>query len=231
VDTAHLIDLLAQDAPVNWRLSSRLAVAFAVGAAIAAIIFVFGIGVRPDIAAAGHTMRVQFKFVFTLTLLSGAAGAVAQAGRPDSTLGPWALRPWILRPWILESWFRGRWAFVLAIAPVLLGLAVVAELVATPAQSWMSRLTGQNAMYCLTLIPALALAPLACLLIALRESAPERPEQAGAVAGLAAGGIAAVLYASHCPDDSPLFVAVWYSLAIAVVAAAGYCAGARLLKW
>ena len=58
--TAHLINVLAQDAPVRWQLSSRLAMAFAVGAVIAAVIFVFGVGLRPDISVAGHTVRVQF---------------------------------------------------------------------------------------------------------------------------------------------------------------------------
>jgi hypothetical protein len=211
VKTAHLIDVLAQDAPVKWGLSSRLAMAFAAGAAIAAALFMSGVGMRPDMSVAGHTMRVQFKFLFALTVLSGAAGAVAQAGRPDGARGPWAA--------------------ILAAAPVLLGLAAVAELLATPAQSWMPNLIGHNAGFCLILIPALALAPLACLLFVLTESAPPQPGWAGAAAGLAAGGIAAVLYASHCPDDSPLFVAVWYSSAIAIVVAAGYVAGTRLLKW
>jgi hypothetical protein len=209
--TAHLIDLLAQDAPVRWGLSRRLVMAFSAGAAIAAAVLVFGIGMRPDLSAAGYTMRVQFKFLFALTLLSGAAGAVPQTGRPDGRAGPWPA--------------------ILAVAPVLLGLAVVAELLATPEQSWMPRLIGKNSMYCLVLIPVLAAAPLACLLAALKESAPARPGVAGAAAGLAASGIAAFLYASHCPDDSPLFVAVWYSSAIAIVVAAGWLAGARLLKW
>jgi hypothetical protein len=209
--TAHLIDVLAQDAPVSWRLSSRLAMAFAIGAAIAAVVFVLGVGMRPDMSVAGHTMRVQFKFVFALTLASGAAGAVARVGRPDAT--------------------PGSWVFVLVAVPVLLALAVLAELWATPAQSWIPRLIGENSVYCLTILPVLALAPLACLLFVLRESAPAHPGLAGAAAGLAAGGIAAVLYASHCPDDSPLFVAAWYSSAIAIVVAAGYVAGARLLKW
>jgi hypothetical protein len=211
VKTAHLIDVLAQDAPVKWGLSSRLAMAFAAGAAIAIALFMAGVGMRPDLSVAGHTMRVQFKFLFALTVLSGAAGAVVQAGRPDAARGPWA--------------------FILAAAPVLLGLAVLAELLATPAQSWMPRLIGHNAVFCLVLIPALALAPLACLLFVLTDSAPARPGWAGAAAGLAAGGIAAFLYASHCPDDSPLFVAVWYSCAVAIVAAAGAVAGVRLLKW
>jgi hypothetical protein len=54
---------------------------------------------------------------------------------------------------------------------------------------------------------------------------------AGAVAGLAASGIAATFYASNCTDDSPLFVLLWYPLAIAIVTAVGYVAGGRLLRW
>jgi hypothetical protein len=211
VKTAHLIDVLAQDAPVKWGLSSRLTLAFAVGAALAAALFMCGIGMRPDLSVAGHTMRVQFKFLFALTVLSGAAGAVTQAGRPDAARGPWAA--------------------ILAAAPVLLTVAVAAELVMTPPSSWMPNLVGRNAAFCLVIIPALALAPLACLLLALTDSAPSRPGWAGAAAGLAAGGIATFLYASHCPDDSPLFVAVWYSSAIAIVVVAGSLAGSRLLKW
>jgi hypothetical protein len=35
----------------------------------------------------------------------------------------------------------------------------------------------------------------------------------------------------HCPDDSPLFVAVWYPIAIAFMTAVGAALGARLLRW
>ncbi|HUI21148.1 MAG TPA: NrsF family protein, partial [Methylocella sp.] len=58
-----------------------------------------------------------------------------------------------------------------------------------------------------------------------------RPALAGAAAGLLAGAIGAAFYATHCPDDSPLFVATWYTLAIAFVTAIGAIAGARLLRW
>jgi hypothetical protein len=54
---------------------------------------------------------------------------------------------------------------------------------------------------------------------------------AGAVAGLAASGIAATFYASNCTDDSPLFVLLWYPIAIAIVTAVGYILGKRLLRW
>ena len=75
------------------------------------------------------------------------------------------------------------------------------------------------------------LAILAAMLFILRDGAPLRPALAGAAAGLAAGGLGAALYAAHCTDDSPLFVAAWYGVAIAAVAAAGALAGARWLRW
>jgi hypothetical protein len=77
----------------------------------------------------------------------------------------------------------------------------------------------------------MAAAPAAGLFAALRRAAPARPGLAGAVVGLAAGGIGAILYALTCPDDSPLFVAAWYSFAIVIVTGACSMAGRRWLRW
>jgi hypothetical protein len=77
----------------------------------------------------------------------------------------------------------------------------------------------------------LSVAPLVALLAAMRAGAPRSPAMAGAVAGLLAGGLGAVLYAIHCPDDSPLFVGLWYVPAIALVVLAGAAAGSRALRW
>ena len=95
----------------------------------------------------------------------------------------------------------------------------------------MGQLVGHNARFCLTLIPLLAIGPFVCLFIALRRGAPTKPRLTGALAGLAASGIAATFYASYCTDDSPLFLATWYPLATLIVAAVGYLAGDRLLRW
>ena len=77
----------------------------------------------------------------------------------------------------------------------------------------------------------MGIAPLALFIAALRYGAPARPTLAGAVAGLAAGGISATLYAAHCTDDSPLFVATWYTLAIAILTAAGALGGRAFARW
>lgn len=209
--TDELIEMLSRDTAVRGPLSARLAWAFLLGGVAASLAFAAFVGIRPDILLAGQSGRFLFKLVFACALLSIAAGAVTQVGRPDARLGPW-------------------WIALLCLVGAL-GLAVVAELVVTPSGLWAKQLIGRNAVFCLVVIPSLSLAPLACLLYALREGAPARPGLAGAIAGLAASGIAVTLYATHCPDDSPLFVATWYTIATALVTGAGYVAGRRILRW
>jgi hypothetical protein len=100
-----------------------------------------------------------------------------------------------------------------------------------PENQWLPHLVGHKVRFCLTLIPLLSVGPLACLMVALRQGAPSNPGLAGAVAGLAASGIAATFYAANCTDDSPLFVMTWYPIAILVVTTAGFLIGRKLLKW
>jgi hypothetical protein len=94
-----------------------------------------------------------------------------------------------------------------------------------------TRLVGSNSRLCLTAIPLISLPLLTAALIGLRHGAPSRPAVAGAIAGLLSAGLAATLYASHCTDDSPLFVATWYSIATALVTAIGALAGSKLLRF
>jgi len=95
----------------------------------------------------------------------------------------------------------------------------------------MTRLVGKNWWICLMAIPLMSLPLLAGALIGLRHGAPARPAVAGAIAGMLSAGLAATLYASHCTDDSPLFVATWYTVATALVSAIGALAGAKLLRY
>jgi hypothetical protein len=95
----------------------------------------------------------------------------------------------------------------------------------------MTRLVGSNSKVCLSAIPAMSLPLLIAALIGLRHGAPSRPALAGAIAGMVSAGLAATLYASHCTDDSPLFVATWYTLATALVTAVGALMGARVLRY
>ena len=105
------------------------------------------------------------------------------------------------------------------------------ELMAIPANQIGPRWIGNNSLVCVTSIPLIGIGPLAAFLLALRHGAPTSPSVSGALAGIAAGGLAATFYAAHCADDSPLFVATWYTLAIAFLALAGAFAGRVVARW
>jgi hypothetical protein len=210
--TDDLISALASDAPARGlRPAPAVAIALLVAAVLAAVVMFASIDARPDLAQAITTLRVEFKFIVTVSLLLATTGLALRLVLPGVDPGPW------------------RWAPLAA--PALAAVAVLLELSVTPSESWSRRLVGQNWWFCLLFVPSLALIPLGSIILALRHGAPARPSLTGAVAGLAAGGLAAALYAFHCPDDSPLFVATWYSLAIIVVAGLGALAGKRFLRW
>jgi len=210
--TDELIRALAADgANTPARLGPGILRAFLLGLVPAVIVFASAsfLGPRADIATAIGDPRFLFKFVVTLSLASSALAAVLQLARPERRAPP----------------------LLLLAGPAVLGIGVLTELLLMPAASWPERMLGSNARICLTAIPLLSLPILAAGLYALRRGAPSNPAMAGAVAGLVAGALAATLYASHCTDDSPLFVAAWYTPAVGIVTAAGALAGRRLLRW
>lgn len=212
MDTEDLIKALAADTrrsrlslPATWWAAAGLA------AIVAAGVFMLTLGPRPDFAAAAETPRFLLKFVVAAALAAAAFGTVRSLSRPGADWRPAAA--------------------CLAAVAALLVTAVIAELAAVPRGLWAARLIGTNSLVCLTYIPLIGLGPLAVFLTALRHGAPTRPRLAGTMAGLLAGGLAAIFYAAHCPDDSPLFVATWYTMAIAGLAALGALAARHLARW
>lgn len=207
--TDDLIATLAADTKPGWTSARLFALAIAAGAVMSAILFFIVLGPRPDFLHAISTLRFDFKFVVTLSLAASALVLALRLSRP------------------LSSGNRA----ILLVAPILLALALALELANVPAQDWLARWIGHNSRACMVNIPLLSLVPLAAILMALRQGAVTRPRLAGAVAGLLAAGIGATLYAAHCPDDSPLFVATWYTLATLFVTGLGALLGPRLLRW
>jgi hypothetical protein len=212
VRTSRWIAALAADVAIEpVDLSRRFVAALATGLAGAVALYALFVGPRPDIAEAIGTLRFELKFVDATALALPSLLLLFRLARPDTR--PGALALWLFAPLIL------------------LAAAVAVELAVVPPGEWLTRLVGENWMYCTTMIPMTAAPILAALIIAMLAGAPQRPAWTGALAGAAAAGLAALLYASHCPDDSPLFVATWYPLATLVCAAAGALAGRRFLAW
>jgi hypothetical protein len=210
--TTDLIRALAADNDSRAMTPARaLALATVPAVAIALGLHLAILGLRPHLISLLGDPRILFKLGLTILLIGLSARMVLRLVKPAADVrGP---------------------AVSLAIVPALLAAAIIAELIVLPESLWIRRVIGSNAAFCLMSIPFLAAVPLAGTLLALRQGAPENPRFAGAAAGLFAGAIGAACYATHCPDDSPLFVAAWYSLAIGFVAAAGALTGRRLLRW
>ncbi len=209
--TDDFIRALAADRTLGAEPGRGLVLAVAAGFAATAIMFMLVFGIRGDVAAALQTVWFPFKFVVMIALVAAAVHLAIVLARPGAD--PAAA------------------ARLLAVPAVLIGAAVVIELTSVPASGWRPLLVGNNATVCLIAIPLIAVVPLVAILVALRRAAPTAPVLAGSAAGLLAAALAATLYAAHCVDDSPLFVLTWYSLAIAVVVAAGALLGSRVLRW
>jgi hypothetical protein len=212
MDTDQLIRSLAADnayraRPVGFVLSLALLAA----APVSLLIFFAELGVRPDVMTAMHNPFFDLKFAVTLALASAAITVSLHLSRPEASL-------------------RGfGWLFVIPAG--LLAAGIGGEMMLPQRLPMMTRLVGHKSKICVTAIPLMSLPLLIASLIGLRHGAPARPALAGAIAGLLSAGLAATLYASHCTDDSPLFVMTWYTIAAALVAVVGALLGAKILRF
>lgn len=211
MDTDQFIRSLAADS--GWR--SRpvwivLAGALVVALGCSVSIFMTWLHMRPDVMVAMGNPFFMLKFIVTLALAGASLALAMRLVRPGAPIQHW--------PWLL------------ALPVALLAGGIVADLLVPHTSSWEARLVGSNSQVCLTAIPIMSVPLLIAALAGLRHGASTRPAVTGAVAGLLAGGIAATLYASHCTDDSPLFVATWYTAAWALVTMIGALAGRWVLR-
>lgn len=212
MDTDQLIRTLAADSAYRPRpMWLALTLALVSAAPITIAIFLWRLGVRPDVMTAMHNPFFDLKFAVTLGLAIPAIAISLHLSRPEASLRGWL------------------WLLVIPVGLLVAGIA--GEMMLPQRLPMMARLIGSNSRICLTAIPLMSLPLLAAALIGLRHAAPSRPALTGAIAGLLSSGLAATLYASNCTDDSPLFVITWYSIATAMVASIGALAGNRLLRF
>jgi hypothetical protein len=212
METDQLIRTLAADNAHRERpVGVVLALSLLSAAPLSVAMFFATLGVRPDVMTAMHNPFFDLKFVVTLALAISGIAVSLHLSRPEVSLRGWG------------------WLLLIPVGFLVAGIA--SEMMMPQRLPMMTRLIGRNSQACMMAIPVMALPLLAAALIGLRHGAPARPAVAGAVAGLLSAGLAATLYASHCTDDSPLFVVTWYSIATAFVAAVGALAGSRMLRF
>lgn len=211
--TDDLIARLSADLkPVPRGAMFRLVLgAVMVGAIISSIAMLGSIGVRADIDTASSTMIFWTKFTYTLAFALLGAVAVLILTRPDG---------------------RTRWPWFVALGVlVLLIISAFVQLLRAAPADMMPLVFGASPMRCLTYAVAFSLPILAASLLVMRRLAPANPTLAGFAAGLMSGGTGACIYAFACDEPGMMFLAIWYTLAIALVGLLGAILGRFLLRW
>lgn len=209
--TDDLIKALARGVEPVERLSwkRKLALTVLVGLAVAVLLVVIGLGVRPDIGAA--RMPIMMKAMFAALAAAVILPIAVQLMKPGRPLG----------------WRIGAAVLFVAVCAIATVIALMGEAPEERMDAWM----GGGVPWCVIVIPILAAPTAAGLLWLMRAFAPTRLALTGAAIGGFAGGVGAMAYAMYCPVDSAAFVMTWYVLGIALSAVIGAIVGAKVLRW
>lgn len=211
--TETLIDVLARQAgPARSRGAGRaFALALAVGTPLAFALLLLWLGLNPELAAYTRLPMFWVKLAFGLTMGGAGLWLALRLSRPGVRAGVARFTP--LAP------------------PALLWLLAAFALAAAAPGERVDLVLGSSWRVCPSNIASLSVPFLVGALLALRTMAPTRPAFAGAAAGLFAGGFGAAVYALHCPELAPPFLALWYVLGVAICVGAGALVGSRILRW
>jgi hypothetical protein len=209
--TDRLIRLLATAAGPAPRapLARLLAPVLAAALAASAVASIAALGLIPP--AMWASAAPWIKLGYAAGVGATCAWLLARLARPAAPAGA--------APYALAAVF---------VAMLLAGAGELAAVV--PAERY-ARLAGQSAARCPWAILVLSVPALAGILWALRGLAPTRLRAAGFGAGLLAGAVGAAGYALSCDEQSAAFIALWYSLGIALCGLLGAGLGGRLLRW
>jgi hypothetical protein len=206
-----IADLSGRLEPVApGALTRMLATAVMLGLAGSTIVMLSALGPRHDLARAMTSFGMWTKLVYTFAIAAFGFWLVERAGRPGADMA---------RP-----------ARILVLPVLVIALLAVAQL-AAPGADMRGLVLGHSSRVCAFLVTLTALPTLAATFWALRRLAPTRLALAGAGAGLFAGAAGAFVYSFHCMEGSAPFIAIWYSLGIALTTAIGAVLGPRLLRW
>jgi len=211
VKTDTLIEMLARQAgpAPDFPVGRHLAAAASLGLLASSVLALALIGPLP--AAVFYTAAPWIKLVYAVLLLVGTSALAARLSRPVSST--------VMARAAVTSVF------------LLMLLAGAVTLITTPEGGRWSALLGQTWWICPWMLMMLSLPALTAILWAMRSLAPTRLKQAGFAAGLVAGVLGAMGYSLACPETSVAFVAIWYSMGIALTGWVGQWLGPEVLRW
>lgn len=209
--TVELIELLSNEAGPAPKVSMarRLLPAGLFGGLIAATLVLAVLGLIPQTMFAEPGPWI--KIAYASALAFAAAWLVARLGKPGAS---------------------GRKAFLAVLGVVgVMALAGFISYLGTPEPERVTALMGHSWLVCPWAILSLSLPVMAGAFWAMRGLAPTNLVLAGAACGVFAGAVAALAYALACTEPAAPFIAIWYTLGIALSGALGAFLGPKFLQW
>jgi hypothetical protein len=197
--------------PVKTGTVTRLLLGAALlGLLGSAALLLMSLGLRHDLASAITSFGMWTKLTYTFAIAAFGFWLVERAGRPGADMTRPAL--WLALP--------------------LLAITLLAVLqLSAPGANMRLLVLGHSSRVCAVRVILIALPTLAATFWALRRLAPTRLTLAGAGAGLFAGAVGALVYCFRCTEGAAPFIAVWYTLGIALTTGIGAFLGRPLLRW
>jgi hypothetical protein len=206
--TDDLIRSLATAAGTQRSASLWAALAVTGAASLAcALLLVFSVlGIRQDFVDMAVRMPFAFKLAYTGILVVGASVVALYAATPGaSATALYALSPVV----------------------ILLALGIIFDPTGFPI---LGR-TDTAVVVCVGRILFVSLPAMILTFVFMRKGAPTHPLFAGAAIGLLSASVGGLAYTLACRNDGTAFVAIWYALACAIMAAIGAMVGHRILRW
>ena len=209
--TNDLITMLSREAgPAETvSASARLMPVGILGGLVAAALALGVLGLIPN------TMFIEpgpwIKIVYAGSLVLAAAYLLTRWGKPGAS----SKQP----------------LFIVVGTILLMALAGFASYLATPEPERTAALMGHSWLVCPWTIVTLSLPVMAGAFWAMKGLAPTNLPLAGAACGLFSGSVAALAYAFACTEPAAPFIAIWYTLGIALCSALGALLGPKLLNW
>ncbi|HEV7385386.1 MAG TPA: DUF1109 domain-containing protein [Phenylobacterium sp.] len=211
--TDELIQNLSGDlaAVPPGAVARRIALGVGAGAAVSVALMLAWLGLRPDLAQAVSTPMFWMKFGYSALTGLLLALVLSRLAKPAA------------RPGALVALAAAPFAVVAIMALVRFNQSVP--------ETRHHLLMGHTSSLCPWRILVIGAPVLAGAVWSVRGLAPTRLLLAGLVAGGCAGGLGAAVYAFACTETSAPFLAIWYTLGMALAAGLGAVAGSRLLRW
>ena len=207
--TDDLIHSLASTAGTRQRCPSLQAALAVSGAAslACALLLVFSVfGIRQDFSDMAVRMPFAFKVAYSGALMAGASVVALYAATPGaSATALYALLP----------------------AAIFLACGVMFD----PTDFPIMGMTSTAVAICVGRIVFLSLPAMILTIVSMRKAAPTQPLFAGAVIGALSASVGSLAHTLACRNDGTAFVAIWYTLSCAIMAAVGAIVGHRVLRW